>query len=137
MGIAARPYPFVCELIRPSCHSVKLIEETGDYTLNVPREGMEDIINYCGTVSGRDYDKFKEKNLTAVPSREVKSPIIEECKIHLECKMTGIFDPRPERVSAAAKEYYENNNIPVENYHRIYMAEIVAIYAGRGVVEVI
>ena len=136
LGISARPYPFVCEYIRPSCRTAKLIEETGDYVLNVPQDGMEDIVEFCGTVSGHDHDKFNEKNLTAIPSREVKSPIIGECKIHLECRLVGIFEPRPGSISGAGLAYYETNNIPVENYHRIYMAEIVAIYADTGAVEI-
>lgn len=134
-GFGAHPYRYVCEWIRPPCHTAKLIEETGDYTLNLPSEEMEDIVKYCGSVSGRDHDKFKEKNLSPVPSREVVTPIIGECIIHLECRITGIFDPRPESISGSAKEYYEKNQIPKEHYHRLYMAEIIAIYADKNALK--
>ena len=42
-AIGADPYHHVCQYIRPSCYTTKLIEETFDYTLNLPSEGMEDI----------------------------------------------------------------------------------------------
>ena len=51
----------------------------GDYTLNVPKEGMKDIVDFCGVVSGRDHEKFKEKSVAAIPSRKVNSPIFGEC----------------------------------------------------------
>lgn len=133
-GIGANPYPYVCEFIQPRWHTAKLIEETGDFTLNVPSEDMDDIVDYCGSVSGRDTDKFKEMNLTPVKSREVKSPIIGECFAHLECRVTGIFDPRLHSISGAGKKYYESHNIAQEYYHRYYMAEIVAIYADEDAI---
>ena len=125
--------PFVYQWVKPSCYSSELIEETGEYTLNIPREGMEDVVSICGTVSGRDHDKFVEMNLTAIPSRIVSAPIIKECGIHLECKLMGVFDVRPETVSAVLKDYYERGNLPEHNYHRIYPAEVVAAYADEDI----
>ena len=69
---------------------------------------MEDIITFYRKVSGRDHDKFKETNLTAVPSRYVTSQIIGECAIHCEFRVTGIFNPRPESIAGAGKAYYES-----------------------------
>ena len=66
-------------------HSHDLIKRSGQYTVNLPREGMKDIEEYCGSVSGRDHDKFKECGLTAVDSRCVIPPIIDECRVHFEC----------------------------------------------------
>jgi flavin reductase (DIM6/NTAB) family NADH-FMN oxidoreductase RutF len=125
--------PFVYQWVRPSCYTSELIEETGEYTLNIPREGMEDVVRFCGSVSGRDRDKFAEMNLTAIPSRFVSAPVIKECGIHLECKLMGIFDVRPESVSGALMDYYETGNIPEHNYHRLYPAEIVAAYADEDI----
>ncbi|MEM2178234.1 MAG: flavin reductase [Nitrososphaerota archaeon] len=55
--------PVFTVLVRPSRYTHKLIEETEDFTINVPKKGMKDIIDFCGSVSGREVDKFKEKNL--------------------------------------------------------------------------
>ena len=123
----------VYEFIRPSCYTSELIEETGEYTVNIPREGMGDVVRFCGSVSGRDHDKFTEMNLTAIPSRFVSAPIIKECGIHLECKLLGIYDVRLESVSGVFKDYFERNSIPEQIYHKLYPAEIVAVYADEDI----
>ena len=64
--------------VAPSRYTYSLLEQDGDFTVNVPRVGMEDIVAYCGKVSGRENDKFKEKDPTPVPSRHVIPPIIAE-----------------------------------------------------------
>jgi len=49
-----------------------------------------DIVNatlFCGRKSGKSHAKFKETKLTPMPARNVKSPIINECVAHLECKL--------------------------------------------------
>ncbi len=51
--------PFFMVAVRSSRFTFKLIEENGDFTVNVPRKGMEEIVSYCGTVSGKDHDKLK------------------------------------------------------------------------------
>jgi len=124
---------YVVEWIRPSCYTSELIEETGEFTLNVPREGMEEVVQFCGSVSGRDHDKCAEMTLTAIPSRAVSAPIIKECGIHLECKLTGIWDARPESITGSSKEYYEQSGTPAHNYHRLYFAEIVTTYADADI----
>lgn len=117
--------------IRPSRYTYKLIEETGDFTVNVPAIGMEEIVSYCGTVSGRDHDKFREKNLTAVPSRFVKSPVIEECIIHYECKIIHKNDIVAETLS----DWMKINLYPQDDYHRLYFGEVLAICVDGNPME--
>ena len=64
-----------------------LIEKTGQYTVNVPQDGTDDMMQRSGSMSGRDHDKFTECGLTPVASTFVKPPIIEECVAHFECEM--------------------------------------------------
>ena len=117
--------------VRPSRYTYNLIEETGDFTVNVPAKGMEEIVSYCGTVSGRDHDKFKEKGLTAVPSRLIKSPVIDECIIHYECKVIQKNDVIPETLSNWMKEEI----YPEQDYHRLYFGEVLATYVDKSFVE--
>jgi flavin reductase (DIM6/NTAB) family NADH-FMN oxidoreductase RutF len=76
--------PIFTVLVRPSRYTYKLIEEAGDFTVNVIPSELKEWIRYCGTVSGRDHDKFQEKGMTAVPSSKVKSPWIKESLLHYE-----------------------------------------------------
>lgn len=117
--------------VRPSRYTYDLIEETGDFTINVPKKGMEEIASYCGTVSGRDHDKFKEKKLAAVPSRFIKSPIIDECIIHYECRVIHKNDVVPGTLSDWMKEEI----YPRHDYHRLYFGEVLATYADKSFVE--
>jgi flavin reductase (DIM6/NTAB) family NADH-FMN oxidoreductase RutF len=132
LGTAAGVH-YIVEWIRPSCYTSELIEETGEFTLNAPREAMGEVVRFCGSVSGRDHDKFAEMNLTPIPSRTVSAPTIKECGVHLECKLLGIWDARPESITGSSKEYYERSGTPAHNYHRLYFAEILAIYADADI----
>jgi len=123
--------PFFIVPVRPSRYTHKFIEETGDFTVNVPKIGMEEIADYCGTVSGREHDKFREKGLTLMPGRCVKSPIIAECIIHYECKVaykTKVISKRlPGNIISAC--------YPHGNYHTLYFGEILSTYADEDAEE--
>ena len=41
-----------------------------------------------GVVSGRDHDKFKERSLTSLPGSQVAAPLVAECPLGLECRVT-------------------------------------------------
>lgn len=77
--------------VHPSRYSHKLIEETGEFTVNIPTRELAYQTQYCGEYSGRDVDKFKELNLTPKPGKNVGCPSIEECIAFLECKVAHTF----------------------------------------------
>lgn len=90
-GVCSDP-PQVGIAIRPSRYSHKLIEKTGEFVVNIPTEELVGIVDKCGFCSGRNVDKFKEFNLTPLPASKVKSPLIKECSINLECKLRHSLD---------------------------------------------
>lgn len=102
--------PLVAVSIAPRRYSHSLIEETGEFVVNIPTMDILDATFYCGRVSGRDCDKFKDAGLTPMPARKVKPPIIEECVAHLECKLYGKF--------------------PTGD-HTIFVGEVVEAYANK------
>ena len=55
--------PIFIVLVRPSRYTYDLIEGLNDFTVNVPPPELKDEVLFCGTVSGRDRDKFAEKKL--------------------------------------------------------------------------
>jgi len=122
--------PFFIVAVRPSRYTYQFIEKTGDFTVNVPGRGMEEIVTYCGTVSGRNHDKFREKGLTAIPSKQVRSPIIGECTINYECKVaykTRVV--KEELPSTIISSCY-----PRGDYHTLYFGEIVAVHADENLI---
>ena len=124
-SIWARPLFIV--LVRPSRHTYSQLEQVGDFTVNVPPRELAAAVSHCGTVSGRDHDKFQEMQLTPIPSREVRAPVIKECVVHYECRTLHRNDVAPEAlVQAVRGEAY-----PKGDFHRIYFGEIVAAYADE------
>ncbi|NQT12583.1 MAG: flavin reductase family protein [Planctomycetes bacterium] len=71
-------------------YSHKLISATREYVVNLPTAAMVEAVDRCGTVSGRDVDKFAEFGLTPVAAEKVKPPLIGECPINIECRVIGI-----------------------------------------------
>jgi flavin reductase (DIM6/NTAB) family NADH-FMN oxidoreductase RutF len=93
----------------------------GDFTVNVPKKGMEEIVSYCGTYSGRENDKAKEKGLNLTPSKKVKSPIIKDCIIHYECKVKFKAKVNSKELPKKIKwRYY-----PKSDDHTLYFGEIL------------
>jgi len=117
--------PIFIVLVRPSRYTYDLIEGLNDFTVNVPPPELKDEVLFCGTVSGRDRDKFAEKKLTAVPGKMVKSPIIEECVIHYECKVVHKNDVIPDELAKAIV----SSAYPKGDFHRLYFGEILKVYA--------
>ncbi len=76
--------------IRKATYSHGLISETGEYVVNLPTRDIAEQVWYCGRTSGRDVDKFAGSGLTPLPAKHVRPPLIAECPLNLECKVTGI-----------------------------------------------
>lgn len=73
--------------IRPSRYSHKLVQESKEFVVNIPPAHLVREVDYCGTVSGRNLDKFKETGLTPIQASQVKAPLIKECPVNIECKV--------------------------------------------------
>ena len=111
--------------VRHSRYTYGCIQSTGDFTVNaLPRE-LTEAAAFCGTVSGRDHDKFQEPGLTAAPSLHVKSPVIAECVLHYECRVLHANDLVP----AAAHAEVLQSAYPEGDYHRFFFGEILSVRA--------
>ncbi len=51
-----------------------------------------DQVNVCGTVSGKEVDKFKESNIIPVAGQKVDAPLIDECVGHIECRVVNQYN---------------------------------------------
>lgn len=88
--VSARP-PLVAISVAPSRYSHSLILKSGEFVINIPNASLLQVVQRCGTVSGRNVDKFKDNNLTPIPASKVKAPLIAECVGHIECKLYDKF----------------------------------------------
>jgi flavin reductase (DIM6/NTAB) family NADH-FMN oxidoreductase RutF len=114
-------------LVRPSRFTYKLIEEAGDFTVNVPSKDLAGAVAYCGSHSGRDEDKLAKLGLSVAEGQKVSSGVVNECPINYECRVMGKSDIVPGMLDGAVKDEYYGDG----DYHRVYFGEIVACYADR------
>lgn len=80
--------PMVSISVRPSRYSYQILEETGEFVINLTNESLVKACDYCGVVSGRDIDKFAKTGLTPIPMEHVHAMGIDESPVNMECKIT-------------------------------------------------
>lgn len=83
--------PMLSISLRPTRYSYHIIETSGEFVVNLTTKKLARATDYCGVRSGREHDKFKEMNLTPLPSRHIKAPGIAESPVNIECKVNRIL----------------------------------------------
>lgn len=117
--------PIFQVLVRYSRYTYQLLENSREFTISIPiKKDLKKAIAFCGSKSGRDFDKFKECNLTALPGKVVNTPIIGECDLHYECRIVYQQVMEPALLSKDIREHM----YPKGDYHVMYFGEIVACY---------
>lgn len=86
-GIVCSDPPMLSISLRKERHSYDLIKKERAFVVNVPATPQVRATDYCGVVSGRDVDKFKETGLTAASASKVNAALILECPLNLECRV--------------------------------------------------
>ena len=79
--------PSVMLGVKPGNLSCQLIREQGEFGINIPTQELIEQVQICGSVSGRDHDKFEKSGLTPVKGQQIRSYLISECPVQLECKL--------------------------------------------------
>jgi flavin reductase (DIM6/NTAB) family NADH-FMN oxidoreductase RutF len=109
---ASQSPALVAVSIAPGRYTHSLIEESGEFVLNIPPIEILQAVIACGAFSGRSFDKFKKANLTPIPAKRVKAPAIRECLAHIECTVEDKFKTGD---------------------HTIFIGKIVEAYADMGI----
>ena len=86
-GILCTEPPMCYISVRPERHSYGLIEKYGEFSINLTTSALAKATDWCGVKSGRDFDKFKECGLKALPGVAVKAPVLAQSPLTLECKV--------------------------------------------------
>lgn len=73
-------------------YSHNLIKECKDFVINVPTAELKEAVLQAGSIHGNKIDKIKKLGLTTVKAKTVKSPLIEECFLNIECKVIREFE---------------------------------------------
>ena len=73
--------------VRPERYSYNLIKKNKEFAINLTNEKLAYATDWCGVRSGAKYDKFKEMNLTKEKGEFIKTPLIKESPVSIECKV--------------------------------------------------
>ena len=106
--------PMLGIAIGHSRHSHKIISRSDGFVVNCPSEDQVDILDYCGSVSGREIDKFAACGLTSFPSTKISSPGILEFPLNIEC---------------AIRKSVELGS------HSFFFGEIAAIHCDKSILD--
>ena len=100
--------------VRPTRHSYNIIKEKGEFVINLTPSQLVKEADYCGIYTGKKVDKFAKCKLTKVKGTQVDAPMIDECPVSIECKVTDI--------------------VPLGS-HDMFMADIVAVNVDESLFD--
>ena len=109
-------------VVRPSRHTFKFIEENDMFSISFFDEDNRNDLKFCGSHSGRDYDKCAETNLT--PTNIDGVPTFEEAIMVFICKK--IY-----RATINEESFVDNNLFKFytdDPFHVTFIGEIVKAY---------
>ncbi len=114
-GIMSSEPPVVYISVRPTGrHSHRLIKESGEFVINIPSAAQVEAVDYCGTVSGGEVNKFKETGLTPMPASHVRAPLIAQCPVNVECRVRQI--------------------IPLGS-HDVFLGDVLAVHYNEDILD--
>ncbi|MCS7094171.1 MAG: flavin reductase family protein [Candidatus Aenigmarchaeota archaeon] len=78
---------FIAFAISPQRYSFKNLQEVGEFTVNICKSEMKEQAIICGSLSGKDKNKFELAKLEVENSKKVKPPVVKNSPISFECKV--------------------------------------------------
>ena len=92
IGIASSHPEYLTMAIKTTRLSHSLILSSGVFTVNIPNKDLLNKVDYCGTFSGRNTNKFDDCEFTSVPGKCIDVPMIDECPVNIECAVHQTLD---------------------------------------------
>ncbi len=113
--------------VRPQRHTRKFMENNEFFTMSFFREDHREALKYCGSHSGRDFDKADETDLTHFEPSAGRVAF-EEANLILACRKLYYQDIQPERfLDDGIDGLY-----PKKGYHRMYIGAIEQVLIADG-----
>jgi len=72
--------------------SLRNVESTGEFVCNLSTWATRDAMNQSSASVEPDVDELELSGLTALPSKLVKPPIVEEAPVHLEANTSAVWN---------------------------------------------
>lgn len=111
--------PVIFVVIRPQRYTKEFVDVSEKFSLTFFDEDYRKILNYFGTVSGRDEDKISKSGLTLLQAGQ--TPYFKEANTVIFCK--NLF-----RQELKEKNFLDKNLVNLwyskGDFHTLYIAEI-------------
>lgn len=124
MGVLWNKNVLTC-YIRPNRYTYDFVENNECFTVSFLGEEFRKALLYCGSHSGRDYDKAKETGLT--PLEIDGCMTFEQAEMVFVCRKLYSYDMHNENF--LTNDGFDDKFYGKEPYHRAYISEIVAVYS--------
>lgn len=100
-------------------HSFVALRKNKECVIAIPTVEMLDTVVGIGTCSGADTDKFAKFELTPVPGKVVKAPLIKECLANIECRVIDIVTKHNIVVLEAVAAYIDGTRKEKRTLHAV------------------
>lgn len=101
MPAGAYGFAFVCSTDHDAFMN---IQTTGEFVVNVPGVELVDRLHALARRGAASWEnELARAGLTAVPSRVVRPPRVDECRVHLECRAELLHEVSSARELKSAK----------------------------------
>lgn len=116
--------PVITVYVSTDRYTYGFMERNDYFTLTHYPSSMREILQYLGTVSGRDEDKVKGAGLT-VEFTELGNPIFAEADLAIECKKLYSEQFKADLLPIEQRQWYEERGMGI---HVAYVGEIVNVW---------
>jgi len=105
--------------VRPTRYTYGFLEKSDRFTLSFFADEYRNMLNFCGSRSGKDVDKVAETGLAAV--FENGFVYYDQARLVFQCRKLYAQDLMPD----AFLDPRINDLYPLKDYHRMYVGEIL------------
>lgn len=92
-GTVCSEPPMLSVSIRKERFSHHLVQESGEFVVNLVTRELARACDFCGVKTGRDLDKFAVCGLTPAPAPGLKlAPLIAESPVNLSCRVEQVLE---------------------------------------------
>ena len=106
--------PMIAISIRPARASHDMIDQQGEFVVNIPSPDMEIVSDFVGTTTIRETNKWAETGLARLEATSVQPPLLAQCPVNIECRVT------------------ETLRLPS---HTLFVAEVLALHADKEILD--
>jgi flavin reductase (DIM6/NTAB) family NADH-FMN oxidoreductase RutF len=101
--------------------TLRNIEETGVFCVNIPGEGLKEALNASCPPFAADVDEFEMAGVTATACENIDCPRVAEAPVSVECTLHSIVRLEPA------------TGAPCQN--RVVFGEVVGIHISEGILR--